>query len=349
MEFPAEVVEHIIDRCQHLPTLSSCSLVCKAWHKRARFCMFSGPVTVVGVPDIEAFVSTLQHPLCSLHPYIHSLSIRHSSLNPSLLNPVIPALVPLSNLTHLELAAHNALFSDESRALFHSNFKSIRHLLLHITFATCADAVDLVCSFPVLETLGLYARWIGSTVPPSLSLPTSLHTLDLDGFLDDTLGWLLSCPTTPAITSIQLREVARREFNFVFQYVERVAGTLQTFKLSFIDTNAELEFLAFNFGPIQVPELRFLEITSCDGGQDAAMVVHLLWQIQSPRLEEICFTNLVSVNRFGLAWAQLEDRLSRAYVNLRKVKVTTYPHLLPAIQSNLQLLHDRDILDFVFP
>ncbi|KAJ7091219.1 hypothetical protein C8R44DRAFT_415568 [Mycena epipterygia] len=348
MNVPPEVAELIIDRC-HTTTLHSCSLVCKAWHTRAKFRLFSAPIKVVGVPDVEAFVATLKHPLCTLHTYIHSLSIHQSSSNPSLLNHVIPVLAQLSNLTYLEIVAENALLSDKSQALFRLNFMSIQHLLLRMTFATCADAVDLVCSFPLLESLRLHARWIGSSPPPGSSLPTSLHTLDLDGFLDDALGWLLSCPTNPAISSLQLREVADRELGIVFKYVRFVAATLKTLRLSFLDISAERNFLEFDFDPIHTPELRALETTG-RRSNDVAMIVHMLSRIHASNLEEISFTSLVSVNPSRVAWAQLEDRLSwHAYAQLRRVTVTTLPHLQSAIQSKLQRLHERHILRFIFP
>ncbi|KAJ7859739.1 hypothetical protein B0H13DRAFT_1127070 [Mycena leptocephala] len=243
MTLPAEVAELIIDRCQHIPTLSSCSLVCKAWHTRARFRLFSKPVSVVdvpGVPRLKPFVATLQHPLCTLHPYIHALSIRQSSSNAALLNPVIPVLAGLSNLTYLEIVAENALPSDDCQALFRSNFRSIRHLLLRMTFATCGDAVRLVCSFPLLESLRLHARWIGSSPPPASSLPPNLHTLDLDGFLEDVLAWLLSCPPSPAVSSVQLRDVAEGELRIVLEYVKFVAPTLKDLKLSFLNNRSEV-------------------------------------------------------------------------------------------------------------
>ncbi|KAJ7703022.1 hypothetical protein B0H17DRAFT_1194274 [Mycena rosella] len=347
MNVPAEVAELIIDRCQHVPTLSSCSLVCKAWHTRARFRLFSGPVKVVGVPDVEAFTATLQHPLCTLYPYIHSLSIHQSSSNPSLLNHVIPVLVPLSDLTYFEIVAENALLSDDTQALFRANFRSIRHLLLRMTFATCADAVNLVCSFPLLKSLRLHARWIGSSPPPASGLPVGLHTLDLDGFLDDALGWLLSCPTSPAVSSVQLRGIAERELSIVFRYVKLVAATLTDLKLSFLDTRTEWIFLSFDFDPIHIPQLRSLEITGRDR-YDVAMVVHVLSRVHASHLDEVSFTSLVSVNPGRVAWAQLEQRLAHVD-SLRKVKITTLPHLQPAIQLNLPRLHELDILEFVFP
>jgi hypothetical protein len=107
--------------------------------------------------------------------------------------------------------------------------------------------------------------------------------------------------------------------------------------------------MAFNFDPIHLPQLRTLEITGRNSN-DVAMVVHALSHINATHLEEIAFTSLVSVNPGRLAWAQLEQLLSwQTYTHLRKVTVTTLPHLKPAIQSKLQRLHELDILDFVFP
>ncbi|KAJ6594075.1 hypothetical protein B0H19DRAFT_48640 [Mycena capillaripes] len=352
MALPAEVAELIIDRCEHKPTLSSCSLVCKAWHARARFHLFSAPIKVVdvpGVPRVKAFVATLRHPLCTIHPYIHSLSIRQPSSNASLLNPVIPVLVELSNLTYLEIVAENALLSDESQALFRAHFMSVRHLLLRMTFATCADAVALVCSFPLLETLRLHARWIGSSPPPAVSLPPNLHALDLDGLLDDILAWLLSCPPSPILSSVQLRDVASRELGIVLKYVRFVAATLKTLKLSFIDTRSETNFLESNFDTIHTPALRRMDVEGRQSN-DVNLVVHLLSHLHSSRLEEISFTCLIAVNHRRPAWAQLDQRLSSpAHALLRKVTITTLPHLKSSVQARLPRLNELHLLDFIFP
>ncbi|KAJ6500144.1 hypothetical protein C8R47DRAFT_283913 [Mycena vitilis] len=353
MALPDELAELIIDRCEDRPTLSSCSLVCKAWHTRARFRLFSAPIEVVdlpGVARVKAFIATLQHPLCTLHPYIRSLSIRQSSSNAAILNPLIPVLVGLSNLTYLEIVAANALPSDDAQALFRSSFRSLQHLRLRMTFATCTDAVALICSFPLLETLRLHARWIGSSLPPSATLPTNLHTLDLDGLLDDMLAWLLSCPPSPTVSSVQLRDVAAGELGIVLKYVRFVAPTLATFKLSFIDIRSELNFLETNFDTIQGAHgLKVLEIEGRQSN-DVSLVVHLLSRLEASNLEEVSFTSLVSVNPRRLAWRELDHRLSSpAYALLRKVTVTTLPHLRPAVELQLPRLNERHILDFVFP
>ncbi|KAJ7076329.1 hypothetical protein B0H15DRAFT_597049 [Mycena belliarum] len=364
MDLPAELAELIIDQCHHIPTVASCSLVCKAWHTRARFRLFSAPVTVVGVRDLEAFMATLQHPLCTIHAYIRLLAIRQSSAEPSSLNHVIPVLVRLSNLTHFELVAENVLLTAECRALFRSNFMSLRHLLLRMTFPTCADAVDLVCSFPLLESLHLQARWIGSSPPPALSLPVHLHSLDLDGFMDECIRWLLLCPPKGTISSLRLREVVEKELGVVFEYIRFVAATLEDLKLS-MDARAESEpstvpwnnfqllliagfFLQHvNFDPIHFPELKTLEITGRNSN-DVAMIAHFLSRIQASQIEQISFTSLVSVNPARLAWVHLSQLLSsHPYPRLRRITITTLPHLQPAIVHQLRRL--PYVLDFVFP
>lgn len=352
MALPAEVAELIIDRCQHRPTLSSCSLVCKAWHTRARFRLFSTPVTVVdvpGVPRVKEFMATLRHPLCTLHPYIYSLSIRQSSLSASFLNPVIPVLVGLPNLTSLQIVAEHALLSDESYALFRTHFRSMRHLLLRMTFATCADAVGLAFSFPLLESLCLHSQWIGSSPPPPSSVPPNLHTLDLGGFLADVLAWLLSCPPSPAVSTVQLRDVAANEFGIVFEYLKFVAATLKTFQLGFADQESEKHFLNSNFDVIQTPELRAIGVEG-HRSDDVTLLVQLLSHLRASHPEEVSFTCLIAVNSRRPAWAQLDTQLtSPPNPWLRKVIVTTLPHLQRGIQAALPRLNERHLLDFIFP
>ncbi|KAJ7647120.1 hypothetical protein FB45DRAFT_781610 [Roridomyces roridus] len=346
--FPAEVVEQIIDHvAENRATLTSSTLVSRAWHTRAKFWLFSStPIRLVGVPDIDAFIATLESPLCTVHSHIRSLSLRQTSSNPSQLNHVIPVLVRLCNLTSLEIVAESALLSDEARQLLETSFPSLRHLLLHITFSTCAEAVRLVCSFPQLESLRLHARWIGSWAPHDLNLPRSLRTLDLDGYLGDALSWLLLCSSSPPLTCLQLREVATGEFGIVFAYLKTVAASLQSFKLSFLGVNAENEFLTFDDN-IQCPELRALEITGRDF-KDVVLMVHLLSRLDAPLLEEITFTNLGAVSSLQAAWTQLQNRLL-AYPHLRKVTITTLPHFEVGIKLQLRHLYERGMLKLVLP
>ncbi|KAJ7902072.1 hypothetical protein B0H14DRAFT_1268911 [Mycena olivaceomarginata] len=302
-------------------------------------------------PRAKEFMATLRHPLCTLHAYISSLSLRQSGLSASWLNPIIPVLVGLPNLTSLEIVAEHSLISDDSYVLFRTHFRSIRHLFLCITFATCADAVALICSFPLLKTLRLQGRWIGSSPPPPSNLPATLHTLALGGFLEDVLAWLLSCPPSPAIASVQLRDVAHHEFGIVFKYLKFVASTLMTFQLSFLDNRSEIteEFLGSTFDTVDTPELRALGV---EGrlSDDVTLIVHLLSHLRTSHLEEISFTCPISVNHRRPAWAQLDTQLSLpAHACLRKVTVTTFPHLQRAIAAALPRLSERHLLDFVFP
>ncbi|KAJ6499068.1 hypothetical protein C8R45DRAFT_1093330 [Mycena sanguinolenta] len=353
MALPPEVAELILDRCQDRPTLASCSLVCKAWHTRARFRLFTAaPVIasdVPGVPRVRELLATLQHPLCTLHPYIQSLSIRQSSLSASWLNPVIPALIELSNLTSLEIIAEHSLLSANSQALFQTHLRSLRHLSLRLTFTTFLDAITLVCSFPLLESLRLHAQWIGASPAPPSSLPPNLHTLDLGGFLEDVLAWLLSCPPSPAVSSVQLRDVAHGEFGIVFRYLRFVEATLRTFHLSFLDKRSEKTFLDSNFDVIHAPGLRTLGV---EGrlSDDVTLMVHLLACFDASKLEEISFTCLIAVNHRRPAWTQLDAQLSSpANICLRKVAITTLAHLRSGIKAALPRLDERHILDLVFP
>ncbi|KAF8210535.1 hypothetical protein K438DRAFT_2011897 [Mycena galopus ATCC 62051] len=351
---PAEVAELIIDRCEHRPTLASCSLVCKAWHTRSRFRLFATPVTVSdipAVPRVKEFVATLQHPLCTLHPYIHSLSIRgrKSSSNDSVIAALVAALVGLPNLTSLEIVAEHSLLSEQSYALFRTHFRSLRHLFLCVIFTTCTDAMGLVTSFPLLESLRLHARWIGSLPMPPSILPPNLHTLDLGGFSEDVLVWLLSCPPSPTMSSVQLRDVAHNEFGVVFRYLSSVAGTVKSFQLGFLDKRSEKTFLESNFDTIETPELRALGV---EGrlSDDVTLITHLLSHLRAPQLEEVSFSCLIAVNHRRPAWSQLDTRLSSSvYACIRKVTIITLPHAQRAIQAALPLLYERHILDLVFP
>ncbi|KAF7321707.1 ATP-dependent DNA helicase [Mycena kentingensis (nom. inval.)] len=311
MLLPTEVAEQVIDACDgsDTRTLASCTLVCRSWHNRAAFRLFARPLRVVGIPDLEAFVATLRSPICTIHDLIRSLSVQQSSRNPSLLNHVVPVLVELLvNLTSLEILAEHAWLSDAALEALRNGFRSLRHLSLHVTFATSEDCAALLCSFPQLETLDFGARWIGSSAPPTSQLPPTLHTLALDGFMDDALLWLLSFPPNPAITSVEFRDVANREPILIIRYLRHVAATVRVFKVSFIDTRAETHFLDHQFDAIVLPRLHTLELRGYYD-MDAQLVVHMLARISAPELEVVALNMLQSAR--ADAWTQLNTMLQR--------------------------------------
>ncbi|KAJ7287823.1 hypothetical protein C8J57DRAFT_596831 [Mycena rebaudengoi] len=347
---PTEIAELIIDHCdsQDTRTLLSCSLICKALHSHARFLLFqSRPVKLVDIPDIEAFVATIQHPLCTLHPHIHALSIHQCGSNLSILNHVVPALRSLSHLTDLEIVAKNALLSDQYQAILHA---SVHTLTLRMTFVTFADVVALVCSFPSLEILRLHGRWNNSpAVSPVLRLPRTLHTLELDGFLDTALSWLLSYPANHTLRSLQLRDVAAREIGVVFQYLKLIGTTLRHLQLSFLDNLAEHTFLTSSLDSIHTPSLHTLKIQGRNTS-DISMVLHFLSCIRTSSLEEISFSSLVHHDAGAQPWAQLDVSLARpTYAALRQVSIFTHPSFQAGIISKLHRLHERQILCFVVP
>ncbi|KAK7005747.1 ATP-dependent DNA helicase [Favolaschia claudopus] len=346
----AEVAELVIDACEHRPTLSNCSLVCKAWHTRARFRLFSTSTTttavdVPGVPRVQEFVNTLRHPLCSLHPYIHTLSLSQYSRDASWLAHVLPDLARLPNLTSLELVAtSDSLLSEASLALFRTEFLGLRHLSLHATFSTCSDATSLICSFPLLESLCFYPQWIGSSRAPAAILPPRLHSLDVGGFVEDLLAWLVVCPPSATLSSVRIRDLARHELWIMFRYLSHAAESLEMFKLGFMDMASERRFLDSNYDAVDTPRLSSLGV---DG--DVRLLIHLLHHLRAPRLEEIFFTCNYTVDLSQPSWQQLELLFSLpGHARLRKVAVTTLPHLQSAIQIALPRFHELRLLEFVF-
>ncbi|KAJ7072160.1 hypothetical protein C8F01DRAFT_232321 [Mycena amicta] len=347
MVFPTEVAELVIDACPDRTSLASCSLVSRAWHNRAAFRLFARPIKVVGVPDLDAFMATIRHPLCTIRFLICTLSIKQAASNPSLFNHIIPDLVQLSNITSLELIG-NALLSDQALALFRSGFRSLRHLSLRIAFPTSVDALTLVCSFPLLESLHLQARWVGSLSPPRSTLPPTLHTLALDGFLDDALAWLLSCPPPPTLSSLQFHDVANRESGPVIDYFRHVAATVTVFKLSFIDSRAETRFTELNFGPIiHVPCLHTLEIRG-HYSNGPHMMTYMLARIVAPNLELVSLNSLLTDHTAPFAWLQLGQQLLQ-YAHLRKLTVETPKHHQKSIEMVLRDLEERKMLEFSLP
>ncbi|KAH9858904.1 hypothetical protein C2E23DRAFT_25569 [Lenzites betulinus] len=116
---PIEVCERVIDSVGPLEdrerptTLLRCALTCRAWHFRARRCLWGGPLYIHGAHRFNIFVAGLRHTPDFLTSHVQTL-VLHDDSPPASTPGVHPTLYRLNeflftrrlpNLRNLELRA----------------------------------------------------------------------------------------------------------------------------------------------------------------------------------------------------------------------------------------------------
>ncbi|KAF7315508.1 ATP-dependent DNA helicase [Mycena indigotica] len=342
MTFPTEVAELVIDACDNSSTLASCASVSRAWHNRAVFRLFERQtIHVVGLTALEAFLSTISHPLCTIHSSIRSISI--SSVTS--LNGFIPILAGIPNLTSLQLTG-DTLLNDAAQTTFKQSLYDLRHLSLDITFPTSTAAISLVCSLPLLESLSLHGRWVGALSPPPLDLPATIHTISLGGMLDDILLWLLSRPPPPALSFLQFRDVGTRQsLRSVLEYLPQVSKTVTVFRFSIADIGTENHF---THGIPESLHFRVLHTLSIDKhyANPPRLLILFLMLLDAPNLEFVSINSLGMTVIYSHAWTHVGVQLLE-HPKLCKFTVRTNAQHHPGLRQALRALDVRDMLELL--
>ena len=202
-----EIIDMIIDQLHaDRKSLSACSLTCKNWLTCSRYHLFSQ--VVLAPRDFSAFISFIERPSNSISHFVqwlvlddvgNSLGHEYTRTNISRLKLYLPSVRSLQ-LTNVNLKS-NILET------IISTFFEIKELGLHLmAFDKFSDFVDLVCSFPLLESLSInQVKWLHSTTPASphiRRLPPffSMRFLDLcDSNAVDVAEWLFAQDSMPTV------------------------------------------------------------------------------------------------------------------------------------------------------
>ncbi|KAJ7467016.1 hypothetical protein FB451DRAFT_1560948 [Mycena latifolia] len=183
---PPEVVDFVMDGNRgDRKTLSSCSLVCKAWLQSSRYCLFSEFDVYVGPTVGASFLKLLIHPLCTIIYCIRSISIYPGLPGrddvASLGDTTVTGLAKLKHVASLRIHNHRGRVPKATLDLLASTFNEVSTLRMSNQFPSFNDAVEFVAMFPALETLVFYPWCINAapTTAPETCLPSTLRSLYL--------------------------------------------------------------------------------------------------------------------------------------------------------------------------
>jgi len=193
---PPEILDLIVDHlCDELITLKACCVVSKSWAPRARKHLFARIQFHQRDRPIESWMQAFPHPSSSLAHHVRTLSFS-AKCTSILARPDVRCWIRtfqhVENLD-MEILGYNYLYHGVSLVQLHGFSPTLKSLILGYTSVSFQEVFNLICSFPLLEDLGLISY-----------APTQPHTSEWN-----------PPPTSPKLTGTleirdKLRSVARR-------------------------------------------------------------------------------------------------------------------------------------------
>ncbi|TFK40727.1 hypothetical protein BDQ12DRAFT_721346 [Crucibulum laeve] len=257
-----------------------------------------------------------------------------------------------------------------------SSFQHIRHLdIVKVEFNTFIDFVQLVRSFPVLETLSVsLLQWQPSILKIDYSAyqlrrPIRMRLVDLlEKSAADVAHWLLAHNPTPRIDTLHF-ETNKPESNKIMHQLIMACGPSINelkFELAFAsETEAHLEDSIGIRNCVNLQHLHLHNIILFSGypmtGAITRRVPVLLSQVTSTQIREVVFTVLICQKEHLdlLNWESVTEILSGPrFANLMTVRVrvpgsvVTFDRAEVARQlreDKLSVFHGRGMVVLEFP
>ena len=294
---PVELISEILRHLHHHEmTLRSCSLVCSAWTPLSRYHLFYR--IYLNHSNASAFVALLQSDSGpSIGAFVRQLTIyRELSHAPWLLH-VLPIVSSYIRPTSLFLNLQNSLYRDfdsgilpiykEDLSIFRHVFRETVKLILSLDCDTFAEGVQVVCAFPLLETLELHSDWylgLKSHVPSdTLCLPSRLRSIACFQGGSPFFLWLLSQPHPPPVSRVFLRDIYVTDT--VRLYIQTLGANLEhlTFEPNFHQSTKSADHRSLDISENH----RLRSIVFHSQADVISAACHLLSQVRSTDIEKV--------------------------------------------------------------
>ena len=210
LEFPQELCDHVFKTLRNDSlSLRHCSLVCKAWLHATRTYLFRR--VILTPKNIDPFTCLIINSRSTVHPHVRNLELRRiNCLNRWIISNFTPTL------THLHMR--------------------------DMTFNAFADILDIICSFPYLQSIALDESTIeSSSVEKSTRiqkrvLPSSVNSLRCRGgrgCLRAFLLWLLHHDNVPKLPNLDVGPIEEESTFEIGKYLAFVGPAVNHLSLSF--------------------------------------------------------------------------------------------------------------------
>ncbi|KDR82391.1 hypothetical protein GALMADRAFT_151529 [Galerina marginata CBS 339.88] len=210
--FPQELTDQIIEELQDdIVALKSCSLVCRSWLFSSRGHLFRKLIfTRNNAAQLSTFITG--PPRSAIPPYVR----------------------------RIEFHGAEFLFGPESHFLGHFSSKVTHLHFRDIVFGSLLALLDVVCKFPVLQSLGLVnVKW---AIPDPLdqkkiqrrALPLSMVHMQLYHIpFRSFMIWLMSHAKFPTVPSLEIGPLEEPDIPYTGSYMASIGSNLQYLSFSF--------------------------------------------------------------------------------------------------------------------
>jgi F-box domain len=360
---PIEIVAEIIRHLQHHEvTLRSCSLVCRTWVPLSRRHLFSS--IHFDHSNVSAFVALLNSG-SSIGAFVQQVTIRREMTHPLWMKEALPVLSSYLHPTSLNLNIQNSFHLDylffeaegylmfkENLSIFREAFRETVQLTLSLDCDTFVEGVQVVCSFPLLESLEVHGDWSPGLhalahVPCDLpNLPSRVRNVACFQGSSAFFLWLLRQPHPLSVLNLSLRDTYITET--VKSYIQTLGDTLEhlSFEPNFHQSSSHtgLIDISRNFGLRSIVLHSRIDVIST--------AFHLLSQVGSADVDKVEIglseyefpSNLADLGPPEL-WSKLDVLMSTPqFSKLRELMITLPWCSGPKLERLLPMSTKRGIL-----
>ncbi|KAJ6493815.1 hypothetical protein DFH09DRAFT_1450925 [Mycena vulgaris] len=334
---PPEVVDFIVDGNHgDKKTLSSCSLVCKAWLQSSRYCLFSDFDVYVG-PNVGAsFLKLLNHPLCTIIYCIRSISIypgvpdQHGVA--SLGETTITGLTKLKHVSSLRIHNHRGRILKPTLDLLASHFNEVTSLRMSNPFPSFNDAIEFIAMFPLLKSIDFYPWCIDATptTSPGICLPSTLRSLHLHSPFKHGSWFTEHCA---GLQSLKLSSIKPADITTIKEVLDAFGSDLVHLSIGFpegsswppgSDQHQSARDFSAKINYLCNPRLSSLEIKNC-GDPSLDFLATMLAGMRTPNLEVLTWET-AGLDPHLNDWTKVDARITdrAAFKRLKRLNFITH-------------------------
>ncbi|KAF8066960.1 hypothetical protein FPV67DRAFT_1582634 [Lyophyllum atratum] len=343
---PLELVDLIIDHGHaDYSLLTACSLVCKAWFPAARHHLFSN--AKLNATNASSFVDLVNSASSTIIPFVRRIDARDNCEDGRWVEDLFGSLTSLPSVKSISLVSScDTTLSRRTLSNLRSFGRLVELRLSECAFGDFTEVQELICSFPVLESLYLEADWPEPrTITPTKTSPSPhLRELYLRCEMSHVLEWfLMQCDLAP-VSKLTLHGLDSFELPVVGRYMETLGPELT--HLTIFPSGSVYNTLSNHVNLSLNACLRYLKLViDCDS-PDLAMARTFLSQVESPLFDEVelSFYSVRQGPKVAREWTDLDALLAQPkFSSMRRTTISAVSAAGLA-KETLPLCHKRGVL-----
>ncbi|GLB41259.1 hypothetical protein LshimejAT787_0904740 [Lyophyllum shimeji] len=343
---PPELIDLIIDHAHaDRSLLAACSLVCKAWFPAARHHLFSN--AKLNAENASSFVNLINSASSTINPFVRHIDAKDNCESGRWVEDWFAKLTSLPFVTSICFTSScDTVLSQTTLRALRSFDRLVDLRLVGCQFADFIEVQELICSFPVLQSIYLEADWPEpfAITPTETSPSPHLRELYLRCEMSHILDWFLMQPHVAPVSKVTLHGLDAVELPVVGRYLQALGPVLT--HLTIFPSGSVYNSLSDHVNLSLNACLQYLKLViDCDS-PDLTMARTFLSQVDSPLFDEVelSFYSVRQGPRLAREWTDLDKLL--ATPKFSSMTRTTISAMSAAglAKETLPLCHQRGVL-----